>query len=439
MKRELTGAALFGLCLSLPLSAAAQEGEAPAAPPGGDPGGAVPPTTTTTYSVPYLPPTTSTTTAPFDFDVDRHLPSSSQSTVDTSRSADGFDIPSANRGGDVVRGGADSAYVVSGQHVPDTHTAKRGDTLWDISAKYYGNPYIWPRVWSYNRQIQNPHWIYPGDHIRLQGGHGVTQVGAGVGFARQKPLVTPNTYFARHLGWVSDDRAPVWGEVLGSPDDQMLLSENDQIYIQLSEDQSTEVGALLTIFEKQDVDSLTDKPLVYVRGIVKVNRYNPQTRAVRARIVESLDVIERGQLVGPADRQVDVVQPKRNQKTVQARIVASLYPHAFYAKHQTVFIDKGSEDGLEVGNRFFAVARGDEWRLNLKNAGNLASARAITDDDRYARVEDTPDTDKPELYPSETYAELLVVRTRRHTSTCVVTASVREVSRGAVVIAREGY
>ncbi|MCA9602771.1 MAG: LysM peptidoglycan-binding domain-containing protein, partial [Myxococcales bacterium] len=42
-----------------------------------------------------------------------------------------------------------------------------GDTLWDISSKELGNAYDWPRLWSYNPEITNPHWIYPDSEVRL--------------------------------------------------------------------------------------------------------------------------------------------------------------------------------------------------------------------------------------------------------------------------------
>src|SRR4030042_2008264 len=47
------------------------------------------------------------------------------------------------------------------------HIVITGDTLWDISARYKNNPWYWPRIWSYNPQISNPHWIYPGQRIRF--------------------------------------------------------------------------------------------------------------------------------------------------------------------------------------------------------------------------------------------------------------------------------
>ena len=138
-------------------------------------------------------------------------------------------------------------------------------------------------------------------------------------------------------------------------------------------------------------------------------------------------------------RKIDVVKPVRNKKTVEAQIVGALYPYEFYGQGQVVFIDKGARDGLEIGNRFFAVTRGDEWRLGLRNAGQLADHRAITEDDRMALEEELPDKNEPKLYPAETYAELIVVRTREKTATCLVTASIREIARGAIVVARKGY
>ncbi len=48
------------------------------------------------------------------------------------------------------------------------HTVKKGDTLWDISIMYLKTPWNWPIVWANNKDVTNPHLIYPGDKIIIR-------------------------------------------------------------------------------------------------------------------------------------------------------------------------------------------------------------------------------------------------------------------------------
>lgn len=54
------------------------------------------------------------------------------------------------------------------EDAPDRHIVVRGDTLWDISAKFFNDPWRWPEIWQLNKDsVIDPHWIYPGNVIVL--------------------------------------------------------------------------------------------------------------------------------------------------------------------------------------------------------------------------------------------------------------------------------
>ena len=134
-------------------------------------------------------------------------------------------------------------------NAPDSHTVKRGDTLWGISGLFLRSPWRWPELWGMNLQaIRNPHLIYPGQRLVLDtsSGRAVLRVADG-----ELPTVkvTPRTRYESlgnnaiptldprliepflTEGMIVDNatfqRAP---RLVATPENRVLLSRGDRAY-----------------------------------------------------------------------------------------------------------------------------------------------------------------------------------------------------------------
>jgi len=354
----------------------------------------------------------------------------------------GFDLPGTGSTG-TVRGGTQNSFVLSGRPagIPAFHTVRRGDTLWDLCDLYYDNPYAWPRVWSYNPQIENPHWIYPGDRIRLRTngmtGNPTNERGAAI---NRNATVPTGTIFLRDYGYIGSDSDDTWGTLVGSPNDQMLLSDGNDAYIKINDKHEVRIGQELTLYRearKPEAGNSSGR-IVHVKGTIKITQWNPKTHTATAKIVESLDVIERGDKVGPVSRRFDMVPPVPNDLDVWAKITGAIHPHELIGQHHVVFIDKGEQDGLKPGNRLFAVVNGDRWSQSVQVGRRNAAAR-VNYRLRSADVTTSPDTVSGQKFPSEIAGEIRVLRVRKETAICVVTSADFEMEPGQTLWARRGY
>jgi LysM domain len=60
-----------------------------------------------------------------------------------------------------------SSFAQEKKDTDEVYTIKKGDTLWALSSRFLNNPFLWPKLWQRNPYITNPHWIYPGNPVRL--------------------------------------------------------------------------------------------------------------------------------------------------------------------------------------------------------------------------------------------------------------------------------
>src|SRR5690606_22122340 len=122
--------------------------------------------------------------------------------------------------------------------IPETYTVRSGDTLWDVTGRFYGNPWEWPRVWSYNPEITNPHWIYPLDQLRLLAPgteRAVTEPVSGPRIVRSRQREAPGTVFLRQQGYLDPEALAQAGVIVGSPEDHMMLAPYDSLAVEFAE------------------------------------------------------------------------------------------------------------------------------------------------------------------------------------------------------------
>jgi hypothetical protein len=316
--------------------------------------------------------------------------------------------------------------------VPDVYQVRRGDTLWDITWHFYGNPWEWPRVWSYNPQVTNPHWIYPDDYIRMRA-EGTGPGGALPRGTRRPTRAPEGSVWLRDEGYLDRDALENAGIIIGSPEEQMLLSTWDEVYVRFENPSDARPGAEYTVFrEVPEAQRGDDEEGVLVRifGAVRLRNYDRDRDVGRGVITEALDPIERGYRIAPIPRRFEMVPPRRNDRDLVAEVVAALRPREFHADYQIIFVNVGEQEGVHLGNRFFIVRQSDHWR-------------SVLDEDRAQGEEDVgaeiPGAERPDEYPPEIIAEGRVVNVRPHSAALMVTRSVREVVIGDRAEMRQGF
>jgi len=295
------------------------------------------------------------------------------------------------------------------------------DTLWDLCEVFFGEPWFWPSLWSYNPQITNPHWLFPGDLIQIrrpQPPGNTTLIWSDSRYTTEKPNLE---ILSRYVGYLPDRPFRRSGEIVHARESHVTLGEYDEIYIQFGVDTEVRKGQRFTIYRYEgqlqhpkDGDLIIGHKIRHL-GIAKV--LSADSQFVKALILKSYEEIHRGDLITSIFPHAWVVGPVENESEVIAQIVDYQSPTTFAGQWQYVYIDKGRNDGIVRGNRFVIERRGDGlWELD----GN---------------TDDIPVT----KFPWETYGEVMVVESFEETSLGIVSRAIRELVRGDRLRMEPGY
>lgn len=306
---------------------------------------------------------------------------------------------------------------------PELHVVRTGDTLWGICSLYFGDPWQWPKVWSYNPQITNPHWIYPGDLVRLlpKGMFAQQQVAPSMNPESPEPIkdnlpapAAKTNVGIKQTAFVEKSDIDKSITVDGAVDEKELLSIGDSIYLSYPSNNPPKVGQRYSIYKPDNAVKSGGKEVgSYVRilGTVEIVSVKQDKRA-RGVIVEANREIERGAKVGPLVKQYKNVPPVPPKVDAQGSIVAMLTKDQLIGQGEMIFIDLGKNAGVEVGNRLFVVRRGD--------AMPAQSESTVGQDDR--------------RFPARALGEVVIVQVGDKVSVALVTLAVQEMAVGDIVM-----
>jgi hypothetical protein len=316
---------------------------------------------------------------------------------------------------------------------PELHVVQKGDTLWSLCSKYYGDPWRWPRLWAANPSVTNPHWIFPGDVIRL----GISGGEPSVPFAGgEKAATDPARTFSserlaalassavvlREIGFIEANDLAQAATVTGSREEKVLLAAGDQAYLRFPKDRPIRAGERYSIFETDTEHPLQDPAsgkvygyLIKVRGDIVIDQIAGDSIA-RGTITDTVDTIERGARVSSAIRQFRRIEPRPSDVNLEAHVVAAFVPTQFLAAERFVVLNRGRRDGVQIGNRNFVIRRGDGYRGVLENWEKMDPA-----------------------FPKEVVGELWVVDVREGASVAWIARSSKELRVGETTEMRKGY
>jgi hypothetical protein len=331
-------------------------------------------------------------------------------------------------------GGQDRVTTAPGSgQTPELHVVQKGDTLWSLCSKYFNDPWRWPRLWAANPVITNPHWIFPGDIIRLGGGNasaGPSVPSAPAAPASRQGLTSVNRVGAlggsavllREIGFIETKDLDQAATITGSREEKMMLSTSDQAYLRYPKGTTLRAGERYSVFSTDSdqpvVDATTGKTygyLVRILGDIVVNQI-AENDVARGTLADTVVPIERGARVSPFVHQFKRIEPRPSEVNLEARVVATFEPNMLLGAGHFVVLNRGKRDGVQVGNRTFVIRRGDGYRGNLESW----------------EIHD------PES-PREVVGEILVVDVRDETAVAWIARSSKELKVGEITEMRKGH
>ena len=312
--------------------------------------------------------------------------------------------------------------------VPETYTVQRGDTLWDISAMFLRDPWLWPDIWQVNPDIANPHLIYPGDIIRLIWVNGRpqlvvdrTSVERLSPEVRGVPLDDPIPVIPIEAIRPFLERPTVVGKnelsdapyLLRSIDGRLMSAQGTRVYARgFAEDPPLDWTVVRKGQEYRDPDTrkVIGYEATYIADATLDRLGDPATMLITA---SRLEAMSGDRLLPDAHALTDALYPHAPTTDVEGRMIAIVGEGLSVAQYKVVVINRGRADGVEPGT-VLSIWRAGEKMKDPHARGGWFRSRTVQ-------------------LPDERAGELIVFRATDELAYGLVMRSTRDMAIGDIV------
>ena len=331
------------------------------------------------------------------------------------------------------------------------YTVKKGDTLWNLSKRFNNSAWRWPGVWSDNKQLKNPHLIYPGqkiklfyrsdmDHLRRLAPVKVNTMENKKTAGSVAPVKISDTtdsssessasinlpyyHYSKigGIGFMTDKPSEAHGCVFKVKGlDRIMIGTGNEVFIQELNKKSLIPGAKYFTYKILDPSfikkrttsesklfqrSKTVKTKVgyqhYITGVVQITS-KKSGYAVGTVIQSYRDISIKDFLIPYTNRSPDITL-SASKEGLDGYIITSEEGEGQFGDDKVAFVDKGSDDGVKPGQMY------NIFYPEEKDSSELFGGK--------------------KLFIPVDFASFIVLLTTPHTSTVLITSANQGVSAG---------
>ena len=319
---------------------------------------------------------------------------------------------------------AGSASLAAAQdEQPTIYTIVPGDTLWGLSTRFLNDPYYWPNLWAANQTIGNPHFIYPGQRVRVYSDR--IEIEEAPGQARQaaapeaakpageeaRPVEEPAPAVVFSVtggeGFILENQVRPAGRIVSTHQNRVMAGKDDIVYADLGRANGANVGDRFSVYKRMGAVSHPVTNMILgdrVMPLGELQLSEVEEKASKAIITRSFQEISAGSFLLPYRDTKVTVPLKAADRDLVGYIVETQTGNIALAVRDVVYLDLGSSQGVQPGNMLYIV-------------------RDVAPDQRYAQA-------KIERLPVDVIGALVVVQIGINSSTAVIVKSVDTVYRG---------